>query len=75
MPMAVYTFLESFDWGGRKIYPFCTHEGSGLGRTEADILAACPGVEVKKGLAVRGSEADNAEDAVKTWLWNLLYIW
>lgn len=68
MPMAVYAFLESFDWGGRKIYPFCTHEGSGLGRTEEEILSACPGAEVKKGLAVRGSEADNAEDAVKTWL-------
>ena len=68
MPMAVYTFLEHFDFSGKTIHPFCTHEGSGFGRTEEEILSACPGVEVKKGLAVRGSEADNAEDAVKTWL-------
>ena len=30
MPMAVYTFLENYDFSGKKIHPFCTHEGSGL---------------------------------------------
>ena len=30
MPMAVYTFLESYDFTGKKIHPFCTHEGSGI---------------------------------------------
>lgn len=25
MPMAGYTFLESYDFTGKKIYPFCTH--------------------------------------------------
>lgn len=28
--MAVYTFLENYDWSGKTIHPFCTHEGSGL---------------------------------------------
>lgn len=37
MPMAVYTFLESYDWSGKKVHPFCTHEGSGLSSTESDI--------------------------------------
>lgn len=37
MPMAVYTFLESYDFTGKKIHPFCTHEGSGLSNTESDI--------------------------------------
>ena len=31
MPMAVFTFLEHFDFCGKTIYPFCTHEGSGMG--------------------------------------------
>ncbi|MBD9195999.1 MAG: hypothetical protein EGQ09_02920 [Clostridiales bacterium] len=31
MPMAVYTFLEHYDFTGKVIHPFCTHEGSGLG--------------------------------------------
>lgn len=32
MPMAVYTFLEHFDFSGKTIHPFCTHEGSGTER-------------------------------------------
>ena len=29
MPMPVYTFLESYDLSSKKVYKFCTHEGSG----------------------------------------------
>ena len=29
MPMPVYTFLESYDFTGKNIHNFCTHEGSG----------------------------------------------
>ena len=36
-PMAVSTFLESYDFSGITIIPFCTHEGSGIGRSEQDI--------------------------------------
>ena len=39
MPMAVYTFLESYDLAGKTIHPFCTHEGSGLSRTEQEFVA------------------------------------
>lgn len=34
MPMAVYTFLEHYDFTGKTIHPFCTHEGSGLSDTK-----------------------------------------
>ena len=37
MPMAVFTFLEAYDFSGKTIVPFCTHEGSGMGRSENDI--------------------------------------
>lgn len=37
MPMAVYTFLDSSNFEGKVIHPFCTHEGSGLSGTESDI--------------------------------------
>lgn len=37
MPMAVYTFLEAFDWTGKTIHPFCTHEGSGLFQAAAFV--------------------------------------
>ena len=40
MPMAVYTFLEAYDFTGKTIPPFCTHEGSGLAGTVRDIQGA-----------------------------------
>ena len=68
MPMAVYTFLESFDFTDKTIHPFCTHEGSGLGGTVNDIAKAAPGAKVEKGLAIHGSSVDNAKAAIEKWL-------
>lgn len=68
MPMAVYTFLDAFDWTGKTIHPFCTHEGSGMGKIPSKIAAACAGADVKGGLAVKGSEADESRPEVLEWL-------
>ena len=68
MPMAVFTFLENFDFSGKTILPLCTNEGSGMGSSERDIKKTCPGTEVKNGLSVTGSEAANAAGRVKKWL-------
>ena len=50
------------------ILPLCTHEGSGMGRSEADIQAACPGAKVEKGLAVTGGRVAQAENDIRKWL-------
>ena len=68
MPMAVYTFLEAFDFSGKKIHPFCTHEGSGLSSTENDIKRTTKGAEVTKGLAINGSSVDGARSKVEGWV-------
>lgn len=72
MPMAVYTFMESYDFTGKTIIPFATHEGSGLASTERSIADTCSGAEVFEGLAIRGSVAQNSQDeareAVVDWL-------
>ena len=68
MPMAVYTFLESYDFSGKTIHPFCTHEGSGLSDTVRDIKKAAPGAVVTKGIAIRGSDAESAESALSAWV-------
>lgn len=72
MPMAVYTFLESYDFSGKAIVPFCTHEGSGLSSAENSIAKLCPDAKVLDGLAIRGSVAQNsreeANEAVISWL-------
>ena len=68
MPMAVFTFLEAFDFTGKTILPLCTNEGSGMGGSERDIKKTCPGADVKKGLSVTGSEAANSKINVQKWL-------
>ena len=72
MPMAVYTFLEHYDFTGKTIHPFCTHEGSGLSGTPANIADACPDAEVGEGLDLRGKTAQESPDevqaAVADWL-------
>lgn len=68
LPMAVYTFLEAFDWTGKTIYPFCTHEGSGLSGTERNIARICTGANVKAGLAIYGSQSGQSGEAILRWL-------
>ena len=48
MPMAVFTFLENFDFSGKTILPLCTNEGSGMGGSERDIKKDLPGSECKE---------------------------
>ena len=67
-PMAVFTFLESYDFSGKTIIPFCTHEGSGLGRSEQDVKKHCPNAKVLPGIAIYGSKVTTVDNAVQSWL-------
>jgi len=68
MPMPVFTFLEEYDFSGKTIVPFCTHEGSGMGRSESDIAKLCPEATLLKGLAIHGSRISSARKDVEGWL-------
>ena len=68
MPMAVFTFLEQFDFSGKTILPLCTNEGSGMGASERDLKKACPGATVKSGLSITGSAAADSRESVRRWL-------
>ena len=61
MPMPVYTFLESYDFGG-----------SGLSSTDQQITLTCPGAKLLQGFEIRGSVAqkdfNQAESKVVEWL-------
>ena len=65
MPMAVYTFLESYDFSGKTIYPFVTHGGSGLAGTIQSIQETVSNATVKDGLAIQGTMAQNNEDETR----------
>ena len=68
MPMAVFTFLEHFDFSGKIIKPFCTHEGSGMGCSVSDIKKMCPAAKIEKGLAIRGSSVERARNDIEKWI-------
>jgi flavodoxin len=67
-PMAVFTFLESYNFSGKTIIPFCTHEGSGIGGSERDIKKLCPNAKVLSGIAIRGGSVAGADSQVQNWL-------
>ncbi len=68
MPMAVFTFLDAFDFTGKMILPLCTNEGSGMGDSERDIKRTCPGATVKIGLPITGSRAAESKNDLQRWL-------
>jgi flavodoxin len=69
MPMALFTFLEQYDFTGKTIIPFCTHNGSRLGSSVEDIKRLCPNATILDGLAIRGGRSGSFElgnDAART---------
>lgn len=78
-PMVLFTFLEKYNFGGKTLIPFCTHEGSRLGRSETDIKTLCSNSTVLEGLALRGGDSGNvktesAQREVAEWLRRLAII-
>lgn len=72
MPMAVFTFLEHYDFSSKTIKPFCTHEGSGLGNSVNDIKKLCPSAKVEKGFAVNGSCVNHSKKDIEKWIFEEL---
>ena len=68
MPMPVWTFIRNTDLSGKKILPFCTNEGSGLGSSIDDLKRLCPGAEIRSGLSILGADVKDSEPAISDWL-------
>lgn len=68
IPMAVSSFLEEYDFDNKTIVPFCSHEGSGLGRGPEDIASLCPTAIIMDGFAVRGSSVADSKSDIENWI-------
>jgi flavodoxin len=68
VPAPVRAFLSEYDFSEKTIVPFCTHEGSGLGRSVADISKLCPKSILLDGIAIRGSVVKTAQNKISEWL-------
>ena len=64
-PRIIETFLESYDFSGKKIIPFCTSGGSGVGRSDTALHKNVSGnVKWEKGIQInRPNEAQ-----IRRWL-------
>ena len=72
MPMCVCTFLEDYDFSGKKIFPVCTNEGSGMGSSVRDLRRLVKNAEVDAGLSIHGAEASTSIGAIKKFLSEVL---
>ena len=64
-PRIIHTFLESYDFFGKKIVLFATSGGSGFGRTAEDLAPVCPGAAVLEGKVLNGNLSD---DVLRKWV-------
>ena len=72
MPMAVYTFIDSYDFSDKVVIPFNTHEGSGESGTYSAIGSYLPNAQVLDGMAIQGKTAQefnsDTQQSVRDWL-------
>ena len=74
-PMIIKTFLESYDFSGKKIIPFCTSAGNDLTGKENLIPQYAKGATIGQGIGIKGKrcqdEPDSVQKEVLQWLENL----
>lgn len=67
-PMAVRTFLESYDFTGKKVIPFCSSGSSRPDTSFASVRASAAGAEILDGFWTRGADVANAADEINQWI-------
>ena len=67
-PMAVYTFLEAYDFTGKTLIPFNTSASGGFGRSLSGIEESAAGANILEGLALTEGELDGVQGEVHAWL-------
>ena len=62
-PTIINTFVENVDLDGKKVIPFATSGGSGMGKTLANLKPSCPGANWVEGKVINGM----SEKALADW--------
>ena len=63
-PSIIDTFMEAYDFSGKKVIPFCTSGGSGLGDAAQNMQNLAPGAAVVNGKKFSPSVS---ESEIKLW--------
>lgn len=64
-PRIVSTFMESYDFSGKTIVPFCTSGGSGMGSSATNLEQLTDGADWLSGKRLHGSDS---QDTVMEWI-------
>ncbi|MDL2315593.1 flavodoxin [Desulfovibrio sp. OttesenSCG-928-A18] len=67
IPMPIATLLESYDFSGKIIAPFCSHGGGRLGQSVTDIAKLAPGAKITEGLSVHYSGGSSLSRDIDNW--------
>ena len=68
MTPAMQLFLKSYDFSGKTIALYTTHQGSGLGQSMSDLRSICPNSIITEGIAIQGPSASSSRSAMESWL-------
>ncbi len=64
-PRIVATFLETYDFSGKTIKPFCTNDEGTFGISLLEMKGALKGADIRDGLAIRGVNVYDADDRIR----------
>lgn len=68
IPMPIASFLEGYDFSGKRIFPFCSHGGGRFGQSLSAIAKLSPQAKVMEALSVSYSGGRSLPDDISTWL-------
>ena len=66
-PTIINTFLEKYDFSGKKIILFATSGGSGFGNTIKELQPSAPQAQFVEGKLLNHVNKKSIEEWVKTW--------
>lgn len=72
-PQVMFTLFKDINLDGKTVYPFTTHEGSGLANCVSDVKKTFPKAKVQQGFAIYGHEVRTGKAKVEKWLKGLGY--
>lgn len=67
-PMAIRTFLESYDFSGKTVIPFCSHGTGGLSSSVRQIKESIPTATLGTPLGIYRDRMNDAPQEIHAWL-------
>ena len=67
-PQVMFTAFKDMNLDGKTVYPFTTHEGSGLANCVQDVKNAFPKANVQKGFSIYRHEVRTEKAKVEKWV-------